>query len=234
LQTVAGDDGKDGNDKKQDYRPTDVLLTVFNGLLAAFTLALVIVGGLQARRLRQTVEATKEAADAAKQSAETASSAFYAANRPWVLVSDFSIEEEVGKKLISYKVYNVGPVPAVLRGRNEVSHIDIRIPDDAGFAATPIEGLVLQPNSSNDKGYVTFNFVPPISSSAQWLEIESGQKTLFFLGDILYAGPLRLSPGGPLIYKTGFGAWHKGVAEVFGDTRTFMRPLTDPKYSYVK
>jgi hypothetical protein len=127
----------------------------------------------------------------------------------------------------------VGPLPAVLRGHNATAHAAIRIPDDPEFRAGRAEGLVLQPNSSNAEGFVIFNCEPPVSR-AQWVEIESGQKTLFFLGDILYVGPLRLSSGEPLIYKTGFGASHKGAVEVFGTTKTPMQPLTDPKYSYVK
>jgi hypothetical protein len=49
----------------------------------------------QAATLDKTLIETGKAADAAKQNAETASSAFYAANRPWVLVSNFSIEEKL-------------------------------------------------------------------------------------------------------------------------------------------
>jgi hypothetical protein len=119
LQATAGDDRKQGNKEESHYRPTDILLTVFNGLLALFTLALVIVGALQARRLRQTVEATKDAANAAKQNAEIASNAFYAANRPWVLVSDFRIVRESGRKIVTYKVYNeVDPIFETAIGRS--------------------------------------------------------------------------------------------------------------------
>jgi hypothetical protein len=48
------------------------LQTWFNGFLMSFTGALVVVGLWQARRLRQTVEATKKAADAAKANADAA------------------------------------------------------------------------------------------------------------------------------------------------------------------
>jgi hypothetical protein len=46
------------------------LQTWFNGWVALFTAALVAVGAWQARRLRQTVEATERAAKAAKESAD--------------------------------------------------------------------------------------------------------------------------------------------------------------------
>jgi len=116
LQAIASDSGKDGNKEEQGYRLTDILLIAFNGLLAAFTLALVIIGGLQARRLRQTVEATKDAADAAKKSAKVAEQSLSVSNRPLLAfqsptLNNFAPMPVVGQvNLIfaSYEFYNYG------------------------------------------------------------------------------------------------------------------------------
>jgi hypothetical protein len=103
LQNVTAYGREQGDQKEENYRLTDILLTLFNGLLALFTLLLVIVGGLQARRLRQTVEATKETADAAKKSADTAQRALTVLEVPYVSIGEivphvFRIED--GKRMI--------------------------------------------------------------------------------------------------------------------------------------
>jgi len=66
----------------------------FNGLLVLFTAALVGVGAWQARRLRQTVEATKEAANAARDNAMV----LIKQSGPYLRVTHFRLyEPQVGE-----------------------------------------------------------------------------------------------------------------------------------------
>jgi hypothetical protein len=90
------------------------LQTWFNGGLVVFTAALVIVGGLQARRLRETVEATKDAAEAAKKSADVAEQAVAMSERPWVDAQDWRLTAKGPDSLTSVKfnLRNFGKSPA--------------------------------------------------------------------------------------------------------------------------
>jgi len=69
---------------------------------------------IQARRLRETVEATKEAAEAAKTSADVAENALTMVERPYIFVScvsEFQFDSEKGY-FVTYEVSNHGRTPA--------------------------------------------------------------------------------------------------------------------------
>jgi Transposase IS66 family len=70
LDKETGDDHAHSEYEAAQYR-LNRIQTWFNGFLVLITLALVGVGAWQAHHLRQTVQATKETADAAMLSAKT-------------------------------------------------------------------------------------------------------------------------------------------------------------------
>jgi hypothetical protein len=99
LQQIPNKNTENSNKEKTNYRLTDILLTIFNGLLAMFTLALVIVGGYQARHLRRTVEATEQTAKAAEASAQVATEGLRIAQRAYVHVHEITdIRVQIGSK----------------------------------------------------------------------------------------------------------------------------------------
>lgn len=62
LDGKTGEDGEQGKREAAQYR-LNRLQTWFNGCLALFTAALVVVGGLQAYRLRQTLDHMRESSE---------------------------------------------------------------------------------------------------------------------------------------------------------------------------
>jgi hypothetical protein len=136
--------------------------------LALFTLALVIVGGLQARRLRQTVEATKEAAQAAKKSADVAERTLSLTNRPWLEVTDWELMNLTpdATPFVQFKIRNFGKSPAwITRLQVKFTTINVgtdfpEIPDytnraNAGFRG--MSGRMVQPDTPNS-GRLPFRF----------------------------------------------------------------------------
>lgn len=75
------------------------------------------VFGLQARRLRQTIEVTDKAAEAAQKSADFAEKSLTLIERPYVFahsVSKFHISENLNPA-ITYEVANFGKTPAIIQ-----------------------------------------------------------------------------------------------------------------------
>lgn len=103
--------------EKEEKKTLDRRLVFFTACLAAIGLMQLVVFGLQARRLRQTVEATKEAADAANKSADVAEKALELVERPYIFahsVSKFHISENLNPA-ITYEVANFGKTPAIIQ-----------------------------------------------------------------------------------------------------------------------
>jgi hypothetical protein len=98
----------------------DVLNTAFAGAVALFTLALVIVGAWQARRLRQTVDETRKAAKAAEKAAEVAEKALVDLERPILQIIDpfVGIDAPLSETnhgiSAHYSIENFGRTPATL------------------------------------------------------------------------------------------------------------------------
>jgi hypothetical protein len=72
----------------------------------------------------------------------------------------------------------------------------------------------------------------PSVSDAQWEEVTNATKTLFFLGYILYEGPLRTPNNGRVIFRTDFGASYQG--DLLGRShsqRVRMFVVPDPLYN---
>lgn len=86
LKAKSDDSGENSNYEQRQYG-LNVLLTWFNGILAAFTVFLVLVGAYQGYQLRRTVQETKVAADAAKKSADVAEMTLLR-DRPILIVID--------------------------------------------------------------------------------------------------------------------------------------------------
>jgi len=103
--------------EKEEKKSIDDRLVFFTGCLAAIGLMQLAVFAWQARRLRQTVEATKEAADAAHKSADVAEKTLTLVERPYVFaysVSKFHISENLNPA-ITYEVANFGKTPAIIQ-----------------------------------------------------------------------------------------------------------------------
>lgn len=105
--------------EKEEKKTLDSWLVFFTGCLAAIGLMQLIVFGLQARRLRQTVEATKEAADAAKKSADAAELTAQAAlgvELPRFVVTSMKLIWNGTEPHISITLTNHGRTEAVVTG----------------------------------------------------------------------------------------------------------------------
>jgi hypothetical protein len=105
LNQNADRDTEQGKYQAAQYR-LNRFQTWFNGLLVLFTAALVAVGGWQARRLRQSVEATKETAEAAKKSADATEIAANAAK-----TSAEALIRSEWPRLLFERFDAIGPIP---------------------------------------------------------------------------------------------------------------------------
>lgn len=105
LNQSADENADQGKYEAAQHEPNP-LQTWFNGFLVLFTAALVAVGGLQAHRLRQTVEATKEAAEAAKKSADATEVAASAAK-----TSAEALIRSEWPRLLFERFDPIGPIP---------------------------------------------------------------------------------------------------------------------------
>lgn len=105
--------------EKEEKKTLDSRLVFFTACLAAIGLMQLIVFGWQARRLRQTVEATKEAADAAKKSADAAELTAQAAlgvELPRFVVTSMKLIWNGTEPHISITLTNHGRTEAVITG----------------------------------------------------------------------------------------------------------------------
>jgi hypothetical protein len=136
----------------------------FAGAVALFTLALVGVGVIQARQLRRTVDATREAA-AALPNIERA----YVFVR--VTMPDAPILTEAGSvdSFLAVEIDNHGRTPAILQQINALAHPTDRRPD--ALVSSDIRdlppGLVVAPSTSY-RQIVSFRV-----STAQWHAVKS-------------------------------------------------------------
>ncbi|HMK80092.1 MAG TPA: hypothetical protein VK438_10605 [Xanthobacteraceae bacterium] len=185
-------------DAAQKYAGEDIKIT--DKLIALFTLALVIVGGLQAYYLWGTVEATRNLAGATKVAAEHIPRVERAYLFLWHELkhnstpnADGALPGEILE--IQFAFRNQGKTPAILRRID----VDIRVVDkiptelrDTGALDMPT-GLVL---SSDEKT----PFFPrrQLILPEQWADIHKRKKILLFLGVVKYKDVF----GSP--HETGF------------------------------
>jgi hypothetical protein len=106
---------KTDNDAQQTEHETDQyrlnrVQTWFNGVLAFFTLCLVIVGYIQARRLRETVEVTRQAANAAKESADIARQQLEKAQRAFILLKRIDASKILDPTRVRVVAYRFQPI----------------------------------------------------------------------------------------------------------------------------
>ena len=189
----------------------------------------VITGGLLCANLK-AISLAKQSADAASKNAETAELAFYTTTRPWVLVSDFKIGLYDSGPTVTYKVYNAGPLPALLHGIEivaEASAIDpLRYSEHLPPVVTRVIAIHVPPHTDTNNGFIIQDFRPSLTH-AEWHEIRAGNKWLYCYGLVRYLGPLNEL----WLYTTGFGAWHQGEWAV---TPVAMSPMLDRKVNYLK
>lgn len=125
-----------------DIRVTDVLLAAFTGLL-------VLIGYVQAKRLRETVEVTEQSVETAQQALALS------VDRPWLFVSGvFQASAEVyagteGASFVAYQAANHGKAPAVVQqvwasfSAGEITEPDapMRADENHGLFVRPILGV---------------------------------------------------------------------------------------------
>jgi hypothetical protein len=202
---------------------------MINGILALATLVLAIVGICQARAATAGARAAQASADAAKDNARTAERAFYTTSRPWVLVSDFEIGPSVLGPVITYKIYNAGPTPAILSGvviRADVSTLQPTLYHEyLEPTATRVIAIHVPPHSDATNGFFLQEFRPTVSD-ANRRDMQTGAKWLYCYGLVRYRGPMNKE----WLYETGFGYSHQGDCSSFP---VKMQPMIDPKVNYV-
>jgi hypothetical protein len=190
----------------------------------------LITGGLFCLNWKATNIANK-GADAAKENARTAEIAFYTTTRPWVLVSDFQIGPYDVGPTVTYKIYNTGPLPALLHGLQIVGHASALEPDQYDRSIDPLDlarsvAIHVPPQTSAKEGFLTQSFSPSLPQ-ADWDDIRVGSKWLYVYGRVTYLGPLNEI----WFYYTGFGFWHQGE---WAAAKVEMKPMISTKINYVK
>jgi len=171
--------------------PTDWLLVLFNGILAAFTVRLFYAATEQSRDMKNSLAISDAAAKAAQKSAQTAEDAFTKLERPYIFIFGAGKFEpdpdgfEV-KAFVRYRVANHGKTPAIIE--NVRATIDtsstgfpicpLRVEEDhelfrISIVASEHNYNLRQPDWSDTKYYV--------DKARIWPE-DLGQNELFFLG----------------------------------------------------
>jgi hypothetical protein len=105
------------------------------------------VFGLQARRLRQTIEVTEKSADAAQKSADVAEKALTLLERPYVFafgVSQFHLSTDRMDASLAYEVANFGKTPAIIE-RVQIAIENIKSNLDSVLEVDRWHGLVSAP-----------------------------------------------------------------------------------------
>ena len=206
------------------------LWTVGTSIATAIILVLqLFVFGRQARRLRETVEATEKAAEAGKKQTEVSIKEFVSTHRPKVIVRSVTIEPpshpalpiEEGKPLkIQGAVVNIGDTPTEIIESN----ITILVAGPTFYARTPfgpaennINGVKLVPGGAYTfwatAEQIDFKNTPEIIS------LRRGEKVIYFFGFISYRddiGNMR---------RTAFCRKYNPETERFDQT-------SDPDYEY--
>lgn len=154
----------------------------FSGAVALFTFALVLVGVVQARQLRRTVEATREAAQALPN-----------IERAYVFVRVFMIDGPVltddgsGQSELKVEFANHGRTPAILEQINAVAQTAMEIPTeliDPAITQLP-PGLVIPPGESYDL-QVRYRI-----TRLEWNNVTGANLALFCYGRLRYRDVLN-------------------------------------------
>lgn len=139
LPKERSDDRNYGVEQGSEYWPSPIFgvrLKVTDSLLAAFTFFLVVIGAYQGYQLWKTVAATKEAADAAKISADVAKRTLLDIQRAFLVPIEFQCDPLVWQKeVIGYRVtaifQNTGTTVAKgFAGTGNFVMYDTGLPDD--------------------------------------------------------------------------------------------------------
>ncbi|MBV8454589.1 MAG: hypothetical protein JOZ29_20300 [Deltaproteobacteria bacterium] len=184
--------------------------------MALFTFCLVIVGGVQARRLRQTVQANKETAEAAKVSADTAHRALTVLEVPYVTIGEivphvFRVED--GKRVqrpnipmaFEFSLKNHGRSVAQVITVHSEARILNTLPTTPEYSDTdaPSDEFAIGPNSDTGKVRWFAAYKCPSDKVAEEFESLLGgfpHKRLICFGYINYRDPFQTN------WKSGF-AW---------------------------
>lgn len=181
--------------EKEEKKSIDDRLVFFTGCLAVIGLMQLAVFAWQARRLRQTVEATKEAADAANKSADVAEKALTLVERPYVFafsVSKFHISENLNPA-ITYEVANFGKTPAIIQSahaalENIESNLSAVLEVDRNHALVSAPILSAGETRKGIEEEIPDNMVNFITTDRYTPDLKHGED-LFLRVIIRYRGP---------------------------------------------
>jgi hypothetical protein len=180
LNLERGNDADESNYQAAQYR-LNRLQTAFNIALVVFTFALVVVGGWQARRLRQTLDQMRESSE--KQL------------RAYVHVSSATVKKSANSRSARVVIKNFGQTPAYevkfwMGTRVEAyplpTNIALKEPSDD----FPMSLEILAPNRSSIMEV-------PIEPQNTWAEQEllAGSAAIYAWGRIAYRDPFTLDKG---------------------------------------
>ncbi len=229
VKTIQPPKSQEESEKDTEERKDRKILNVLTFSLAGIGVMQLIVFGLQARRLRETVEATEKAAEATKKQTEVAINEFISTHRPKIIVRSVTIEPpthptlpiEGGKPLkVQGVVVNIGDTPTEIIESNITILVggpkfNARTP--FGPASNNINGIKLFPGGAWSflvtAEQIDFKNAPEIIS------LKQGEKTIYFFGFISYRddiGNMR---------RTAFCRKYNPETERFDQTN-------DPDYEY--
>jgi hypothetical protein len=229
VKTSQTPKSQEESEKDTEERKDRKILNVLTFSLAGIGVMQLIVFGLQARRLRETVVATEKAAEAAKKQTEVAINEFVSTHRPKVIVRSVTIEPPTHPALpieegvpikIRGTVVNIGDTPTEIIESN----ITILVAGPTFYVRTPfgpadnsINGRKLVPGGAwtfwVTADQVDFDNTPKI------VALQRGEKVIYFFGFISYRddiGNMR---------RTAFCRKYNPETERFDQTN-------DPDYEY--
>ncbi|MGH9642624.1 MAG: hypothetical protein ACRD3Q_09365 [Terriglobales bacterium] len=170
----------------------DRWLMVFSGVLAAVAVLQLLVYGYQAKKLKETVDATTRSADAAKKSAD----AIVNIERPWLLLAEAgrtsADDNKDGVRRVymaaAWKFKNWGATPAFI---NDISGGLYVLDNIANLPKEPnygplyagVDEPVLAPGQVSD--YYKFRTREP-GGSDEFYQLQNGEKVMVFYGKIDY------------------------------------------------
>lgn len=173
----------------------------------------------QAQYMREGLNETRKAADAARNSADTAEQALMIANRGWLMISDFNVSNLTpnGVATISFRVINAGATPVTFHHADCLSRIDSSLPDDPDYRER-VE--VEQPQAVFGPGeFKTLSHPTRVIPSVDFMKLPTGERTIFVFGR--------------LVYTDVFGHHSTGYLVMLDrDRHTFKHVPSKPNYIY--
>ena len=170
---------------QEEKTSNDERLIQVTAVLAFIALLQLFVFAWQAHRLRQTVEATKEAADAAKRSAD----ALPAIERAYIFVTVDIPEINPSQdgtipSMANFRLYNHGKTPAILKKVHFIIKLRDAYPTITEINSSPNppipDGIIISSNDSRVFDYTV------IINTREWEQVDRHKIKLLCYGSIDY------------------------------------------------